>query len=515
MDLNELNNIFPDLFDQKLITILTQLHKEYNKERKSLLNNRYNRQKNYDLGEKPDFLDKSSIACSSDWKINPIPEDLLCRRVEITGPVNSAKMVINMLSRNDLGFRADLAMLDFEDSMKPTFDNVLAGYRNVKEAVRGTLTHNQNNKVYSLNKNDMAKVMVRVRGLHLDEKNFLIDGEPVSAGLLDLVVCFYNTYLELIDQGNTPKYYIPKCEHYTEAKWWSKLFNSLEKKLNLSSPTLRATFLIETLPATFQVEEILYEVRDHVVGLNVGRWDKIFSDIKILKNHPDRVISDRSFITMDKYWMNNYAKRIINICHSRGAFAMGGMSAFTPGKTPEDREFQTNKVLEDKRREYDLGHDGCWVSHPYFIGPALSCFTSKNQLDFIDLKFDKYSDVLPSSVGPKTLKGLEKNIRVGIAYIQGWANNLGCISWDGLMEDLATLEISRAQVWQWVRHNVQLDDGVKVNENLVKTIFESELKKILSETPVNLHDSFIKAKNDAERVFLTKDLPNFLGDILP
>jgi malate synthase len=514
MDLTNLKNSHEDIFDENLLKILEELHNELNEERKKLLLNRENRQKNYDLGEKPAFLNKNSEACISDWKIHSIPEDLLCRRVEITGPVNSTKMVINMLSRNDQGFRADLAMLDFEDSMKPTFDNVISGYRNVIGASNFNLTHNQNDKIYSLNKDDSAILMVRVRGLHLEEKNILVNKEPISAGLLDLVVCFYNTYKQIIKQSKTPKYYIPKCEHYLEARWWSKLFYSLEKKLNIPSPTLRVTFLIETLPATYQVEEILYEIRNHVVGLNVGRWDKIFSDIKILKNHSDKILADRSSINMRKYWMENYAKRIINICHSRGAFAMGGMSAFTPGKTSEERELQTNKVLEDKKREFELGHDGCWVSHPYFLGPALSCFPLKNQLSFIDLKFDKYSDVLPSSQGPKTLKGLETNIRVGIAYIQGWNNNLGCISWDGLMEDLATLEISRAQVWQWLKHSIQLDDGVKVSKNLIKTVFQNELNKILSETPKNLHESFVKAKEDAERVFLMDNLPNFLGDIL-
>jgi malate synthase len=514
MNISQLENLYPDIFDSKLISILEELHLELNDERKKLLLNRENRQKNYDRGEKPGFLDSNSEACSSDWKISYIPEDLICRRVEITGPVNSAKMVINMLSRNDLGFRADLAMLDFEDSMKPTFSNVISGYRNVISASKYELSYQQGDKFYSIDKDDSAKLMVRVRGLHLEEKNVLIDGNPISAGLLDLVICFYKTYSHLIKEGKTPKYYIPKCEHYLEARWWEKLFSSLEKKLSLPNPTLRVTFLIETLPASYQVEEILYEVRNHVVGLNVGRWDKIFSDIKILKNHSDKVLADRSSITMKKYWMENYAKRIIKICHSRGAFAMGGMSAFTPGKTLEEREIQTSKVLEDKKREFELGHDGCWLSHPYFIGPALSCFTSINQLGFIDSKFDKYSDILPSSIGPKTLRGLETNIRVGIAYIQGWNAGLGCISWDGLMEDLATLEISRAQVWQWIKHGVKLDEGIKVTKILVKNIFDLELKKILSETPDNLHESFIKSKEDAERVFLMDDLPNFLGDVL-
>lgn len=210
--------------------------------------------------------------------------------------------------------------------------------------------------------------MVRVRGLHLDETNVQVSGTPVSAGLLDLIVCFYHTAKLYLSQNKTPKYYVPKCEHFLEARWWNDLFTALEESLGFPESTLRATFLIETLPATFQVEEILYEIRNHAAGLNVGRWDKIFSDIKILRNHSDRIMPDRATINMTKYWMENYAKRVIQICHTRGAFAMGGMSAFTPGTDAELREEQTRKVMEDKRREAQWGHDGCWVSHPYFIG---------------------------------------------------------------------------------------------------------------------------------------------------
>lgn len=502
-----------DLFPDRLQQLLLQFHKKFNPARLELLQQREVRQKEYDQGKLPVFLDKNSIAVTGNWKVSPIPKDLLCRRVEITGPVNSAKMVINMLSRNDSGARADMAMLDFEDSMKPSFKNVIDGYTNVIGAVAGTLKHSQaDGKSYQLNPNDMAHVMVRVRGLHLDEKNIQIEGQNISGGLLDLVTCFYHTAKVYLSQGKTPKYYVPKCEHHLEARWWNDLFTDLEKAMELPVPTLRATFLIETLPATFQVEEILYEIRDHAAGLNVGRWDKIFSDIKVLKNHSDRIMADRAAITMACPWMENYAKRVVKICHKRGAFGMGGMSAFTPGKTETARAEQTEKVRTDKSREAAWGHDGCWVSHPYFIGIAREAFTKDNQLDVVT-DFDIYSDLLPKPTGPKTLSGIRTNVRVGIAYMQGWNADIGCVAWDNLMEDLATLEISRAQVWQWLHHKVKLDDGTQVDETLLKNVFNEELNKILGEVSPTQHELFRQAKIDAESIFLSKNLANFLGDV--
>ena len=404
-----------ELFPQELLDLIKFLHRKLNPERIKLLKEREERQTRYDRGEVPTFLSTDSEAIQGSWKVAAIPRELMKRRVEITGPVNSAKMVINMLSRNEKGERADMAMLDFEDSLKPSFQNVLDGYKNVIGAASGNLIHYSGEKKYQLNPNDMAYVMVRCRGLHLDEVNIKVDGEPVSAGLLDLAVCFFHTAMVFKKKNQTPKYYIPKCEHYLEARWWNNLFVELERKMNFPIGTLRATFLIETLPATFQVEEILYEIREHAAGLNVGRWDKIFSDIKILKNHPDRVMADRASINMERKWMENYAKRVIKICHERGAFAMGGMSAFTPGKTKEQREEQAQKVRADKKREADWGHDGCWVSHPYFIDIAMSAFTKNNQLGVTLDDFDKYSDLLPTNEGPHTLEGLRTNIRVGIA----------------------------------------------------------------------------------------------------
>jgi malate synthase len=511
------NAEYKELFPDDLIRLLVHMHEKFNLRRRRLLEERKERQKKFDQGELPQFLDQNSEAVSGNWKVSPIPRELQVRRVEITGPVNSAKMVINMLNRNEDGHRADMAMLDFEDSMKPIFQNVLDGMKNVIGAVSGSLTAFSGNKNYKLNSSDMAYVMVRCRGLHLDETNLRIHGEDVSGGLFDLTVSFFHTAKLYITQGLTPKYYIPKCEHYLEARWWNDVFNELEKMLGLPRPTLRATFLIETLPATYMAEEILYEIREHAAGLNVGRWDKIFSDIKVLRNHPDRIMADRASITMTRSWMENYAKRVIKICHDRGAFAMGGMAAFTPGKSKEQRREQTEKVLIDKKREAEWGHDGCWVSHPYFIGVAMQAMTFNNQLQKI-IDFDKYADILPRNEGPHTLNGLRTNIRVGIAYMHGWQNDIGCVAFDNLMEDLATLEISRAQTWQWLHHCLKLDDGEVVSVDLIRKIFDEEYQKIFSEfksevSPEEyktLEKELLKARDSAFEIFTSRELRDFL-----
>ncbi len=504
---------YHELFPNNLLSLLKELHQKFHLRRLGLLKDRRERQARYDAGELPSYLSSNSPAVEGDWRVSPIPQVLQRRRVEITGPVNSTKMVINMLSRNDSGHRADMAMLDFEDSMKPSFRNVLDGFKNVIGAVSGHLTYFSEQKNYNLNPNDKAYVMIRVRGLHLDESNMKINGEKISAGLFDLVVTFYHTARVYIQQGLCPKYYIPKCEHYLEARWWSDLFKELEHLMGLPSPTLRVTFLIETLPATFQVEEILYEIRLHAAGLNVGRWDKIFSDIKVLKNHPDRVLADRGSITMEKPWMENYAKRVIKICHDRGAFALGGMAAFTPGKTSAEREAQTKKVLDDKSREARMGHDGCWVSHPYFIGTALKAMSFDNQLQ-VKLNIDKYPDIMPKGSGPYTIKGLRTNIRVGIAYMYGWQIDLGCIALDNLMEDLATLEISRAQTWQWLKRGVILDDGTRVSKQLIAEVFNEEFERLLHEYQQEPHSflevEFKKARDEALAVYTADELQDFL-----
>ncbi len=470
------------------VTLIADLHRRLAPERRRLLAARAERQQAYDQGAAPAYLtgEASRAARETDWQVAPLPEDLLCRRVEITGPVSDAKMVINMLSRTADGHRADAAMLDFEDAMKPSWANVMRGVENLLGAVEGTLTFDQPArngrpaKHYRLDPDDRPLIMVRVRGLHLDETNFQVDGAPVAAGLMDFVLSAFHTARELLAQGRTPKYYIPKCEHYLEARWWNRLFEGVEQALGLPVGTLRATLLIETLPAAYQMEEILYEIRDHAAGLNGGRWDKIFSDIKVFMNHPDCVLADRGSISMNRPWMKNYVLQLIRVCHRHGAFGMGGMAAFTPGRTPAVRAGQTRRVIEDKTFEAGIGHDGCWVSHPYFIGPAMAAFPRVNQLDVIPA-LPAHPDIAPVGTPPHTVAGLRKNARVGIAYLKGWFEDNGCVAWDDLMEDLATLEISRAQTWQWLHHRIVLDDGTPVTPDLVRRVFDEELQAIVAE----------------------------------
>ncbi|MEM6782463.1 MAG: malate synthase A [Bacteroidota bacterium] len=474
------------------LALLARLHRALEPERQNLLMARKARQDAFDNGARPDFLNPTEHPdARGDWQVAPLPEDLQMRRVEITGPVSDAKMVINMLSRTVDGHRADCAMVDFEDSMKPSWNNVMQGVENVVGIAEGTLSAEKTDamgvvvKRYQLDPDDMALPMARVRGLHLDESNLRIDGAPISGGLLDFALVAYHTAKTFVAKGTTPKFYVPKVEHYLEARWWNTLMDGIEDALDLPRSTVRATFLIETLPAAYQMEEILYEIRTHAAGLNGGRWDKIFSDIKTLRAHGDRVMADRATIGMNRDWMSNYAKQLIRVCHKHGAFGMGGMAAFTPGRDPELRARQTAKVVADKEFEASIGHDGCWVSHPYFIGPAMGPFLAKldgapNQLGVMP-DLPERPDLLPKSDGPKTMAGLRTNVRVGIAYMKGWNQDIGCVAWDNLMEDLATLEISRAQTWQWLHQGLFLNEGMQVTKALVLSIFDQELAEIKEE----------------------------------
>jgi malate synthase len=516
-----LNERSRGLLTPAAVELLSMLHRSLGRRRHELLAERAERQAAWDAGALPDYERRDSPAVAGDWRVAPIPADLRCRRVEITGPASDPKMVINMLSRSDSGDRADTAMLDLEDSMKPTWANVVAGIDNIVKAVRHELEFVRPGvaggppRVYRLDPSDMAKVMVRVRGLHLAESNVRVDGEAVAGGFFDLALCLAHTLRLQLERGETPKVYVPKTEHFLEARLWNDAFVLVQEKLGAARGSLRATFLIETLPAAFQMEEILYELREHAAGLNVGRWDKIFSDIKVVKNHPDRVLADRASIGLGRPWMKAYALRLIQICHRRGAAAIGGMAAFTPGKSAELRQHQTSKVLADKQLENSMGHDGCWVSHPYFIGPALSAFPQEHQLGVLHEELDRYPDLLPAGTAPRTEEGLRINCRVGIAYLEGWSRGLGCVAWDNLMEDLATLEISRAQTWQWLRHAAELEDGRRVDAALVRRIFGEELEKILAELEADsgagAAASFAAARAAAEEIFLAAELAPFLS----
>ncbi|MBZ0113184.1 MAG: malate synthase [Thermoanaerobaculia bacterium] len=474
------------VLDVETLGRLERLHRKLEPIRRELLFCRTERQRHWDQGGLPAAPSDAEARAGrdSEWQIAPLPPDLLRRRVEITGPVDDAKMVLNMLSEGADGLMADAAMLDFEDSMRPTWANVLRGHENLLAAVEGTLeyrrpaTTSRPAKTYRLDSSRTPTLMVRCRGLHLDEPHVLVDGQPLSAGLFDMALAFLRCGRTLVAQGRTPAFYVPKIESHQEAGWWSSLFRELEVMEGLPTGTLRATFLIETLPAAMQMEEILYRVRLHAAGLNVGRWDKIFSDIRVLMEHPDRVLGDRATLTMDRRWMHGYAQRLINVCHRRGAFAMGGMSALTPGQSGQKREAQRAGVLADKQSEAALGHDGCWVSHPYFIGTALAAFSDDHQLDRIP-EAPPLDVLLPEGGGPYTLEGLRENVRVGIAYLEGWERGRGCVAWDDRMEDLATLEISRVQTLQWLRHAVTLQDGRTVDRSLVEEVFAKETESIL------------------------------------
>lgn len=514
---NATHRIDAELLPDGLQVLLVKLHEELNSERLELLAARKTRQDLYDSGQVPKF-ENHHPAKSENWRVAPIPADLQDRRVEITGPISNAKMIINMLSETSEGDIACTAMLDFEDSMAPTWENVLDGIKNIIAVANKNLLHVQlgqggePGKVYQLNPERMAHPMVRVRGLHMNETNVVIGEKPISAGLFDLAATAYHTAKVFLKDGKTPKFYVPKCEHYLEARWWNKVFQHIETHMGLPGGSLRVTFLIETLPAAFQMEEILYEIRERACGLNGGRWDKIFSDIKTLRMHKDRIMANRSAIDMSKPWMDQYARLLIKTCHKHGAFAMGGMSAFTPGKEDSVRQIQTEKVIADKKRESSIGHDGCWVSHPYFIGMAKKQFPIPNQLGVQKDDFSETPDLLPRGEGPRTLDGLRQNVRVGIAYQQGWDQGIGCVSFENLMEDLATLEISRAQVWQWLHHRVHLDEGIEVTPQLVSQLFDEECEKILSTIPkasTQEKETYLNAKLKIRPVFLQKDLAEF------
>lgn len=491
------------VFDEELKRILIKASKRFNRQRSNLLNERQVLKAKRYIPE----INHLSEAHMTAWQVSNVPDSLMKRRVEITGPANNTKMVIQMLSANENGDFADTAMIDFEDSMKPSFDNVLTGYVNCIGAVRGDLSFFDNGKEYQISSKNVFP-MIRIRGLHLDESNILVDNEPTCAGLVDLITTCYLTFRHYRERGLNPKYYIPKCETVQEARFWNNLLSFTEDELGLSRGEIKVSLLIETYPAACSVEEILYEVRDHAVALNVGRWDKIFSDIKVFAKSPDHILRDRSSIGLNSPWMENYAKRVIKICHRRGALAIGGMAAFTPGKTEELRYQQNLKVINDKKLEYSWGHDGCWVSHPYFITSALSVFKKDNQLDRMLEDFDEFDSIEPQGGGPYTFAALRQNIKVGITYLYYWDKDIGCIALDNQMEDLATLEISRAQVWQWLYHKVVLDNHKIVTPAYLREVFDEVEKELSSE----INDGYgVKLASDkCFEIFTEEKLRDFL-----
>lgn len=442
-----------------------------------LLSAREERQQKIDAGELPDFLPNTTDIRNGNWRIQNIPTDLQDRRVEITGPVDR-KMVINALNANVKVF-----MADFEDSFAPAWNEVLDGQRNLRDAVNNNIsyTNPDNGKEYALN-DDPAVLICRVRGLHLPEKHLLWQGEPIPGSLFDFALYFFLNYKQLLEKGSGPYFYLPKLQAYQEAAWWSDVFSFTEDEFGLQRGTIKATVLIETLPAVFEMDEILYSLKEHIVGLNCGRWDYIFSYIKTLRNHPDRILPDRQVVTMEKPFLNAYSRLLVRTCHRRGAFAMGGMAAFIPSKEPERNAWVLNKIQTDKSLEANNGHDGTWVAHPGLADTARAVFdealgTRNNQLD-ISREDDApitAAELLAPCDGERTEEGMRHNIRVAVQYIEAWITGNGCVPIYGLMEDAATAEISRASIWQWIKHGKSLSNGDVVTNALFEDMLDQEM----------------------------------------
>lgn len=444
-----------------------------------LLKARADRQTRFDRGERPRHLDHTKEIRAAEWTVAPIPNDLLDRRVEITGPVDR-KMIINALNSG-----AKVFMADFEDSNSPTFDNCIFGQANLYDAVRRKIefTDPSSGKNYKLN-NQIATLMVRPRGWHLREEHMLVNGAPVPASIFDFGLFFYHNAKEQIARGTGPYFYLPKMQSHLEARLWNDIFVYSQKELNIPRGTIRATVLIETLPAAFEMDEILYELREHSAGLNCGRWDYIFSYIKTFRADAAFVVPDRGKVTMEQPFLRSYTQLLVKTCHRRGAHAMGGMAAQIPIKNDANaNEAALQKVRLDKLREVTDGHDGTWVAHPALVAVAAEIFDKKmtepNQIHRKreDLIVNE-ADLLTVPQGPRTEAGLRQNINVGIQYLEAWLRGSGCVPLYNLMEDAATAEISRTQIWQWIRHRAALDDGRIVTKNFVEGLVEEECRSI-------------------------------------
>ncbi len=469
------------ILSPEAVSFVAALARKFRGRRDELLQDRVARQAKIDAGGSLDFLLETRHIREGDWQVAPIPSDLRDRRTEITGPTER-KMVINALNSG-----ARVFMADFEDANSPTWSNMIEGQRNMADAVRRSITFtNPDGRFYELNEST-ATLLVRPRGWHLDEKHMLVDGVAVPGGLVDFGLFFFHNARELLERGSGPYFYLPKLESHLEARLWNDVFNFAQDQLGLSRGSIRATVLIETIQATFETEEILYELREHSGGLNCGRWDYIFSYIKTFSKHPDFILPDRAQVTMTVPFMRNYTLNVIKVCHRRGIHAMGGMAAQIPIRNdPVANEQALEKVRQDKLREARDGHDGTWVAHPGLIAVAEEVFDElmprANQIDRQREDVNIVAaDLLTACEGSITEQGVRLNLRVGIQYLEAWLGGNGCVPLYSLMEDAATAEISRAQVWQWLHHGVSLEDGRALDESLYLSLLDEEMDTICAE----------------------------------
>jgi len=498
-----------EILTPEALAFVADLHRRFDRRRLELLQRRAERQKRFDAGERPDFLQETRAVREGDWRVAPIPPDLLDRRVEITGPVDR-KMIINALNSG-----AKVFMADFEDATSPTWSNLIEGQVNLKDRWAGKLAFSdpKSGKSYAL-RDEVAVLMVRPRGWHLPEAHLRVDGEPVSGGLSDFGLYAFHSARAAIAAGSGAYFYLPKLESHLEARLWNDVFLFAQDRLGVPAGSFKATVLIETLPAAFEMDEILYELRDHIVGLNCGRWDYIFSYIKRLGADPAYLTPDRARMTMGDAFLRAYSLKLIQTCHRRGAFAMGGMAAQIPVKgDPAANESAFAKVRADKQREASDGHDGTWVAHPDLVPVAREVFDrlmpTANQLDRLreDVTVTR-EDMLRVHEGARTEAGLRENIRVGVQYVAAWLGGRGAVPLYNLMEDAATAEISRAQLWQWRKLGARLDDGRVVDAGLIARLLEEELSALRARgaEPATLE----AAAGLFEEMIGAEDCPEFL-----
>ncbi|MGZ6131694.1 MAG: malate synthase A [Myxococcaceae bacterium] len=496
------------VLSREALAFLESLHRQFESRRQELLATRAERQKAFDRGEMPDFLPATKSVRGGDWKVAPTPKDLQRRHVEITGPTER-KMMINALNSG-----ADVFMADFEDSLSPSWRNVVLGQQNCIESVRRTISLDQGGKSYRLNEKT-AVLLVRPRGWHLPEKHLTVDGTPISASLFDFGLYFFHNARALLERRTGPYFYLPKMESHLEARLWNEVFVFSQEALKIPRGTIRATMLIETLPAAFEMEEFLYELREHASGLNAGRWDYMFSFIKKFRNRKDLVLPDRAQVSMTVPFMRAYTELLVKSCHTHGAHAMGGMAPFIPSrKNPEINEKALAKVREDKLREVNDGFDGTWVAHPDLVPTAKEVFDQKlgpkdNQKERMRSEVQVTAAQLIDPRVPDgkiTEAGFRLNVDVALQYINSWLLENGAAAIYNLMEDAATAEISRAQLWQWIHHGAKLDDGRVATEDLYRTTRDAQLARLTQEGP----GRYREAAEVLDSLVLTQTFAEFL-----
>ncbi|MFD0826123.1 malate synthase A [Neobacillus sp. M.A.Huq-85] len=509
-----INPQYDEVLTFDALNFIEELERKFGDRRVELLQYRKKRQKEIDNGKLPDFLPETKHIRNGDWTIAPLPQDLQDRRVEITGPTDR-KMVINALNSD-----AKIFMADFEDATSPTWKNIVEGQINLRDAVNRTISfENPNGKKYTLNEKT-AVLLVRPRGLHLEEKNVLLDGKPISGSLFDFGLYFFHNVNNLLAIGTGPYFYLPKLESHLEARLWNDVFVFAQDKLGVPQGTIKATVLIETILAAFEMNEILYELKEHSAGLNCGRWDYIFSYLKKLRNQKDVILPERSQVTMTVPFMRSYSLLTIQTCHRRKAPAMGGMAAQIPIRNnPQANEEAFAKVRADKEREARDGHDGTWVAHPGLVPVALEVF-NREMPDSNQINTQKQQhitvtaqDLLEVPNGTITEEGVRVNINVGIQYVASWLDGKGAVPIHNLMEDAATAEISRAQLWQWIRHpKGVLTDGRKVTTQLYQAFKVEELEKIKQEIGAEAYKNgrFAEASELFDQMIQNDEFAEFL-----